>query len=92
MDSGWGTPWIFVEASRARLKGVEFDYVVTVCVHAHQQCPLFPRKAGLIHVGSDDPPTLAPAATTGEERLAPYRRVPDENRTLVKGLPNRLEQ
>jgi protein-tyrosine-phosphatase len=25
------------------LKGVMFDYVVTVCGHAHEHCPVFPR-------------------------------------------------
>ena len=74
------------------LKGVEFDYVVTVCGHAHEHCPVFPGKARLIHVGFDDPPKLAAAAATEEERLAPYRRVRDEIRSFVESLPDRLEQ
>jgi len=30
---------------------VDFDYVVTVCDHAHESCPLFPGKAKIIHPG-----------------------------------------
>lgn len=60
------------------LRGIEFDYVVTVCDHAHESCPVFPGKAKVIHVGFDDPPRLAANAKTEEERLAPYRRVRDE--------------
>src|SRR5882757_5807456 len=41
------------------LKAIAFDYVVTVCDHAHQSCPLFPGKTKLLHVGFDDPPRLA---------------------------------
>jgi arsenate reductase len=41
------------------VRGIEFDYVVTVCGHAQEHCPLFLGKARLIHVGFDDPPRLA---------------------------------
>lgn len=34
---------------------VEFDLVVTVCDHAHETCPIFPKKAKVIHVGFEDP-------------------------------------
>ncbi len=70
--------------------GVEFDYVVTVCEHAHESCPVFPGKAQVIHAGFDDPPRLAAGATTEDERLAPYRRVCDEIRAFVETLPNSL--
>ena len=73
------------------LRGVEFDYVVTVCGHASEHCPVFPGKARVIHVGFDDPPKLAADAATEEERLAPYRRVRDEIRAFVEALPERLE-
>ena len=72
------------------LRGVAFDYVVTVCDNAHDSCPLFPGKAKVIHVGFDDPPRLAADAKTEAERLAPYRRVRDEIREFVKGLPDVL--
>jgi arsenate reductase (thioredoxin) len=68
----------------SELRGVEFDYVVTVCDHAHESCPVFSGKAKAIHVGFDDPPRLAANAKTEEERLAPYRRVRDEIRAFVE--------
>ena len=65
------------------LKGVDFDLVVTVCGHAHENCPWFPGSAKVVHVGFDDPPKLAKAARTEEDALNPYRRVRDEIRTFV---------
>ncbi|MFU8780825.1 MAG: arsenate reductase ArsC, partial [Kiritimatiellia bacterium] len=40
---------------------IPFDYVVTVCGHANENCPLFPGQAKIVHVGFDDPPALARA-------------------------------
>ena len=71
-----------------QLRGAEFDYVVTVCGHAHEQCPVFPGKAKIVHVGFDDPPRLAAGAATEDERLAPYRRVRDEIRAFVERFPD----
>jgi arsenate reductase len=73
------------------LQGIEFDYVVTVCGHAHENCPVFPGEAEIIHVGFDDPPRLAAAAKTDEERLAAYRRVRDEIRSYIERLPEALD-
>ncbi len=33
----------------------EYDLVVTVCGHAKETCPLFPKAVKTIHVGFDDP-------------------------------------
>lgn len=33
----------------------EFDLVVTVCDHANETCPMFPRPVQKIHVGFEDP-------------------------------------
>ncbi len=32
-----------------------YDLVVTVCDHAKETCPMFPRPVKTIHVGFDDP-------------------------------------
>ncbi len=32
-----------------------FDLVVTVCDHAHETCPMFPKAVKTIHVGFEDP-------------------------------------
>ena len=60
---------------------------MTVCDNAQEHCPVFPGRAKVVHVGFDDPPRLAAAARTEEERLAPYRRVRDEIRAFVETLP-----
>lgn len=74
------------------LREVPFDYVVTVCGHAHETCPVFPGKAKVLHHAFDDPPRLALTAKTDEEKLAPYRRVRDEIRDFVQSLPEALEE
>jgi arsenate reductase len=86
-----------VDISRQRSKtvdevaGVAFDVVVTVCGHANESCPTWLRgRAKRVHAGFDDPPALARSAQTEEEALAPYRRVRDEIRDFVKGLPGSL--
>ncbi|KKL22972.1 hypothetical protein LCGC14_2430080 [marine sediment metagenome] len=73
------------------LAGVAFDLVVTVCGHAHEHCPIFPGSARVVHVGFDDPPKLAEGAATEAEALAHYRRVRDEIKAFVTGLPESLE-
>ncbi|MDP9174431.1 MAG: arsenate reductase ArsC [Planctomycetota bacterium] len=67
------------------------DYVVTVCDSAHEACPIFPGSTRVIHVGFDDPPRLAREAKSEEEALGHYRRVRDEIREFVEGLPRGLE-
>jgi arsenate reductase len=74
----------------AELQAVPFDYVVTVCGNAHEMCPMFPGHAKVVHVGFDDPPKLAKGAATLEETLAPYRRVREEIRRYIEGLPEYL--
>ncbi|MFO7956099.1 MAG: arsenate reductase ArsC [Candidatus Brocadiia bacterium] len=70
----------------------EFDYVVTVCDHAHEHCPFFPGPTEVVHVGFEDPPRLAREAETEEEALAHYRRVRDEIREFVESLPEILTE
>src|SRR3954466_16197643 len=72
------------------LKDVAFDFVITVCGHANENCPIFPRKAKVVHVGFDDPPKLAKNAASLEEALGHYRRVRDEIRGFVEQLPQSL--
>ena len=40
----------------------EFDLIVTVCSHAEQTCPSFPRPIKTIHVGFEDPDGKGPEA------------------------------
>ena len=73
------------------LKDIAFDYVVTVCGHANEHCPMFSGETKVIHAGFDDPPKLAQRAKTEEEVLGHYRRVRDEIRSFVEALPEKLE-
>lgn len=74
----------------AELGPVEFDYVVTVCGHADENCPVFPRKTKVLHVGFEDPPKLTKHLPDGDAKLAVYRRVRDEIRRFVEGMPGNL--
>ena len=71
-------------------KGVQFDYVVTVCGHASENCPVFTGETQIIHAGFDDPPKLAENAKTEDEALDCYRRVRDEIKDFVETLPESL--
>ncbi len=75
-----------------QLSDIDFDYVVTVCGHAHESCPVFSGDAKVVHVPFDDPPRLAKDAATEEEALQHYRRVRDEIREFVETLPESLRQ
>jgi arsenate reductase len=71
---------------------IAFDLVVTVCDHAHEHCPVFPRASRMIHAGFDDPPRLARDAQKEDEALAHYRRVRDEIRAFITALPELLSR
>jgi len=77
-------------------KDFKLDVIVTVCDHAHETCPWFPADCKVIHHGFDDPPRLArELAANGaseEEQLEVYRRVRDDIRRFVEGLPDNLDQ
>ncbi len=74
------------------LKGISFDYVITVCNNANESCPVFPGRVKRVHVGFDDPPKLAANARTEDEALKHYRRVRDEIRAFVEQLPDVLKK
>lgn len=85
-----------ISAQRSKLveevADIDFDYVITVCGHANEQCPIFQGKAKIIHAGFDDPPKLARDAKSREEALSHYRRVRDEIKEFVLRLPEFLEK
>jgi arsenate reductase len=56
--------------------GESFDYVITVCDHAKEACPVFTGKvAHRLHIGFDDP---TKAIGTVEEVFEVFRHVRDE--------------
>lgn len=62
-------------------RGVDFDYVVTVCDHAKVACPFFPGAKNYLHKGFTDP---ADQPGSEEEQLAAFRKVRDEIRTWIE--------
>jgi len=76
----------------SELMSIEFDYVITVCGHAVENCPVFPGTTKVIHVGFADPPRLAVGAKTEEEALAHYRCARDQIRAFVETLPDSLDK
>jgi arsenate reductase (thioredoxin) len=51
---------------------MEFDYVITVCDNAKENCPYFPAKVKMLHHNFPDP---AKAKGTEEEITAEFKRV-----------------
>lgn len=75
-------------------RDMQIDVVVTVCDHAHETCPFFPGGCKIVHVRFDDPPRLAremaEKGASEEEQLDCYRKVRDQIREFVEGLPEGL--
>ena len=73
---------------------LDLDFVITVCGHAHETCPIFPANFQVVHSGFLDPPKmakeLAEKGASEEEQLTCYRQVRDEIRTYVESLPESL--
>jgi len=72
------------------LPKISFDYVITVCDHANETCPLFPDKAKIIHKGFADPPSLAKNHASEAKKLGCYRKVRDEIKNYIDQLPKIL--
>lgn len=71
------------------LPQVVFDYVVTVCDSARENCPYFPGGK-VVHAGFQDPPALTKDMTDEEEILQIYRRIRDQIEIEIKNLPKIL--
>ena len=69
---------------------INFDFVVTVCGHANESCPLFPGSTKVIHIGFGDPPKLAIQFDDEEDKIACYRKARDQIKEYIEKLPNNL--
>jgi arsenate reductase (thioredoxin) len=75
-----------IDISRQRSKSMDefadekFDFVITLCDHAAESCPIFFGGVQRIHMGFPDP-----AAVLGnpEEKMAAFRSVRDQIRTRL---------
>ncbi len=80
---------IGIDISRHRPKSVDefagqaFDYLVTVCDNARDNCPVFPGTTKRIHWNLEDP---AVVQGTEEERLAAFRKTRDQLQERVKAF------
>ena len=78
---------IGVDISRQQSKYVddllikEFDFIITLCAHAAQNCPVFSGKGVRLHQGFSDP-----AAFQGKEQdvLEAFRKVRDELKQFIR--------
>lgn len=66
-----------------------FDYIITVCDHARENCPWFPSNAERLHQSFADP---AQATGSEEEILEEFRRVRDEIKTFAQNFVNALHK
>lgn len=64
--------------------GEAFDYVLTVCDNAAQNCPVYPGHGNRIHQSFEDP---ASVQGSEEERLATFRRARDQIRAYLLTFP-----
>ena len=82
---------IGIDISAHRSKGLdafvgqEFDYVITVCDHAKETCPVFPGRAERLHWSFDDPASIVGSE---DHRMSEFRRVRDEIRTQILRFVN----
>ncbi len=59
-----------------------FDLVITVCDHAKETCPMFPKAVKTIHVGFEDPSGKAPKEYEKTLRLIEKELLPIVEREL----------
>jgi arsenate reductase len=61
--------------------GQHFDYVLSVCDHAKESCPIFPAGTAALHRNFEDPAALD---GTEQERLTAFGRVRDQLRSYLR--------
>lgn len=77
-----------IDISGSRSKSVDefaghnFDYVLTVCDNAKEQCPIFPGNGTRVHHSFEDP-----AAAPPDQQLAVFRRVRDQIAEWLREFP-----
>ena len=67
---------------------IDFDYMLTVCDHAKENCPWIPSKAKQLHKSFTDP---AKATGSDEEVLNTFREVRDQIKEYAQLFVNNLQ-
>jgi arsenate reductase (thioredoxin) len=76
-----------IDISAQRSKSIDaflaqpFDYVITVCDHANESCPIFPKARRRIHWSVEDPAAIGGSEQT---RLNAFRAARDDLRARLK--------
>jgi arsenate reductase len=84
---------IGIDISPHRSKSVDafldeqLDYVITVCDHASQRCPVFPGTVERIHWSIDDPVV----GGSEERQLEAFRRARDELQQSIRAFIEQTE-
>jgi len=71
---------IVIDISQVHAKSLDefqsetFDYVVTVCDNAKEECPFFPNAKSMIHKSFENPSSIQGG---GEETLRAFRKTRD---------------
>lgn len=71
------------------LKDIKFDFVFTVCSHAHENCP-YHEAEKIIHTGFDDPPFLTKDMMNENEIMAVYDRVALDIKKMIENIEELL--
>jgi len=67
---------------------IDFDYVITLCDNAAENCPVFPGQAKVFHKPFEDPYF---ASGSEEEIMETFRQVRDDIRKFIEAMPNNLK-
>jgi len=70
------------------LKGIDFDYIVTVCDNARENCPIFPRKTKHFHKTFEDPTFMI---GTEQQIKAAFIKLRDQMKEFIQKMPEILE-
>ena len=70
------------------LWNIDFDYVVTLCDNAAQNCPIFSGKTKMVHKPFKDPYF---ATGTEEQIMAEFRKARDLIKAFIETIPASLE-
>ena len=66
-----------------KYRDMQFDYVITLCDHANETCPVFFGGTQRLHMGFNDPPH---SNEPTEENLRQFREVRDAIRSTMKNF------
>ena len=67
---------------------IDFDYIITLCDNAAENCPVFTGQAKVFHKPFEDPYF---ASGIEEEILETFRKVRNEIRGFIEEMPNNLK-